>query len=152
MKMIARRAPCRSLEPEGLTDGDVRAIGRHEGVEMPIEIRTPVSVKNAERSEAALSLHGVQASDRLAVIAMENAIGDRHHQGFGRTDEVDAGVRMFPRRVAESLTDVQGRAVHRSTDAAICQPGARRRRAAGARCISPDPNQECSTGNKSAAD
>jgi hypothetical protein len=55
---------------------------------------------------------------------MEDAIDDRDHHGFRRTDKVDPGVWMFPRGIAESLTDRERRAVHWSPDNGASHYGA----------------------------
>lgn len=132
MKVISCRAPGGSFEPERLTDGDVSAIRRCERVEMAVEKCPTIGVKNPVRAETADPPHWIDASDPLTLIAMEDAVSHRDHHRVGRADEINTGVGMLPRGVAEALADIHRRAIHRSPDNRLDLVGARNRSVAPA--------------------
>jgi hypothetical protein len=125
MKVIAGGTSGVTFEAKGLTDGNRRTVRSNKSLEVSVQIRSCTGVEDAVRTEPTGATKRIEASDGTALSAVKDPVRDRDHKRLWRADDVDAGMRMLPWRIAISLAHIQSWTVHRGPDDDVGQRAAR---------------------------
>jgi hypothetical protein len=148
MQVESGRAPTRPFKANRLSSDHLCAVGSRKCLEVTIEIRRATGIKFPVSTETSEVARWEDTCDVRSVHLMEDTSGDRYHDGRRGADDVDAGVRVLPWRVTESLTHVEAWTVHRRSDFRAGERSARRFDTRCADGAPTDPNQRGGPGNQ----